>query len=139
MDHRTAVLSDEEFKQAFERCAIPNEAFKHRDHLRLAWVYIRASDQDTAIGRLTQSIRRYAHHHGAGGRYHETLTRAWARIVAVAVAETPQATEFDALLVAQPHLLDQTLRLRHFSPGVLWSDPARQRWVEPDLRPFPAS
>jgi hypothetical protein len=131
-------LSDSEFRHAFERCVIPNDAFRHRDHLRLAWIYLRESDQDTAIKRLTQSILRYAHYHGAGQKYHETLTQTWARIVGLAIAEAPQAPSIDELLTVHPHLLDQNLPLRHFSRDLLWSDPARRRWVDPDLRPFPS-
>ena len=137
MDDPTA-LTDEEFRQSLERGTIPNHAFRHRDHLRLAWIYLRESDLDTAVRRLRQSIKRYAQHQGAGHRYHETLTQAWARIVALAIAETPHADAFGALLAARAHLLDKNLPIKHFSPGLLWSDHARERWVEPDLRPFPA-
>lgn len=129
--------TDEAFRQSFERCAIPNHAFRHREHLRLAWIYLRESDLDTAVRRLSQSIKRYAEHHGAGRNYHDTLTRAWARIVALAIAETPHAHAFGTLLAVHPHLLDKDLPLKHFSAGVLWSDAARERWVDPDLRPFP--
>ena len=131
--------TDAEFRESLERCAIPNHAFRHRDHLRLAWIYLRETDLDTAAKRLSESIRRYARHHGSMQKYHETLTQAWARIVALAIAEAPSAVTFGALLSAHPHLLDKDLPLKHFSPGLLWSDDARARWVEPDLRPFPGS
>lgn len=129
--------TDEEFREALERCVIPNHAFRHRDHLRLAWIYLRGADLDTAGKRLSENIRRYARHHGSVQRYHETLTQAWARIVAVAIAETPGAGTFDALLSTHPHLLDKDLPLKHFSPALLWSARARERWVEPDRLPFP--
>ncbi len=136
MEKRTAP-ADDEFRRSFERCEIPNDAFRHRDHLRLAWIHLRESDLSTAATRVGQSIRRYAEHHGAARKYHETLSRAWVRIVALAIAETPGAAGFDDLLAARPHLLDKNLPLRHYSPGRLWKDAARERWVEPDLRPFP--
>jgi len=131
--------TDQEFRESLERCAIPNHAFRHRDHLRLAWIYLREADLDTAATRLSESIRRYARHHGSIQKYHETLTQAWAWIVALAIAEAPFAGTFDALLAAHPRLLDKDLPLKHFSPGLLWSHDARERWVEPDLRPFPGS
>jgi hypothetical protein len=34
-------LSDEEFAAAVERCEAPDDGFHHRDHLRLAWIYLR--------------------------------------------------------------------------------------------------
>jgi hypothetical protein len=124
---RLTPLSDEEFRHAFERCVIPNDTFRHRDHLRLAWIYLRESDLSAAIKRLTESILRYAHSWGAGWKYHETLTQTWARIVAFAIAETPQAATIDELLTVHPHLLDKDLPLRHFSRDLLWSGPARRR------------
>ena len=131
--------ADDEFRRSFERCEFPNDEFRHRDHLRLAWICLRESDLSTASARLGQSIRRYAEHHGVARKYHETLSRAWVRIVALAIAETPDAAGFDDLVAARPHLLDKKLPLRHYSPRRLWNDAARERWVEPDLRPFPGS
>ncbi len=56
MDDPTAQ-TDEEFRQSLERCTIPNHAFRHRDHLRLAWIYLHESDLDGAMRRLSQSIK----------------------------------------------------------------------------------
>jgi hypothetical protein len=131
--------TDDEFRESLERCEIPNHAFRHRDHLRLAWIYLREADLGPATKRLGETIRRYARHRGSSHRYHETLTQAWARIVALAIAETPGAGTFGALLASHPHLLDKDLPLKHFSPDLLWSDAARERWVDPDRRPFAAS
>lgn len=131
------TAADEEFRASFERCEIPNHAFRHRDHLRLAWIHLRRSDPDTASVLVGESIRRFAEHHSAGRKYHETLSRAWVRIVALAIAETPDARGFDALLEARPHLLDKKLPLKHYTPRRLWSDLAREQWTEPDLLPFP--
>ncbi len=131
------TAADDAFRQSFERCEIPNQAFRHRDHLRLAWIYVRQSGPEAAGMKVAQSIRRYAEHWGAGHRYHETLSRAWVRIVALAISEAPAATGFDDVVAAQPHLLDKTLPLRHYSAKRLWSDAARRSWIEPDLRQFP--
>jgi hypothetical protein len=88
-------------------------------NLRLAWIYIRQSDPDTAADRAGASIRRYARRHGVGDRYHDTLSRAWVRIVALAMTETAGAAGFEDLLAARPHLLDKRLPLKHS----LGSDP----------------
>jgi hypothetical protein len=128
--------ADEHFRLSLERCEIPNNAFRHRDHLRLAWIYLR-HDPETAARRVGESIRRFASHWGVGRKYHETLSHAWVRIVAIAIAETPDAADFESFVAVQPHLLDKKLPLRHYTPGRLWNDAAREGWVEPDLRPFP--
>jgi hypothetical protein len=110
--------------------------FRHRDHLRLAWLAVRESDRPIEV--VGDAIRRYAVEHGAAGRYHETLTAFWVRLVAHCVAVRPELDEFDEFLDAFSFLLDKTLAERHWSRETLWSDDARARWREPDLRPLPA-
>jgi hypothetical protein len=44
---------------------------------------------------------------------------------------------FEALLVAEPHLLDKWLPLRHWSREALFSVEARDHWQAPDLQPMP--
>ena len=34
-------MTDQEFAAAIETCRLPNAQFHHRDHLRLAWIYLR--------------------------------------------------------------------------------------------------
>jgi hypothetical protein len=33
-------MTDEEFLRAFEACELSNGCFHHRDHIRLAWIYV---------------------------------------------------------------------------------------------------
>ena len=34
-------MTDSEFVDSFEDCTLPSTAFHHRDHVRLAWIYLR--------------------------------------------------------------------------------------------------
>jgi hypothetical protein len=34
-------MTDDEFLQAFMNCTLPNDQFRHRDHLHLAWLLAR--------------------------------------------------------------------------------------------------
>ena len=60
-----------------ERCLLGKEEFHHRDHLTVAVVYLYASDLETAMDRMRQSLKRFAAHHNVTKLYHETLTRFW--------------------------------------------------------------
>jgi hypothetical protein len=71
-------------------------------------------------------------------KYHETITVAWARIVAHHVAADPAVCDFDAFVTRYPALLDKTLLARHYSGAALGSATARADWVAPDLVPLPA-
>ena|SRR5438445_6803077 len=75
-------MNDSEFVRAVERCEFPKESFHHRDHIRLAWIYLRQCDRGEAERRMADTIRRFAAHHGVTDKYHETITLAWMRLVA---------------------------------------------------------
>jgi len=118
-------MTDAEFLRAFEDTTL--EPFHHRDHLRVTWLYLRQYGEAETRLRLGPSILRYAAARNGAGKYHETITQAWVSLMAQALAE-----DFEAMLVAHPHLLDKNLLNRYYSPAVLQSPEARQRWVEPD-------
>ena len=55
-------MNDRDFVDAFEACAIPSRDFRHADHVRLAWIYLRERPVLEAIARFTTSLRRFAAH-----------------------------------------------------------------------------
>ena len=129
--------SDENFLRAFENLSFPADQFHHREHLRVAWLYLRSYDATRAAERMSAGIRRFANHHGATAKYHHTLTLFWMRLVAVAVVETPEGWAFEEFLAAHPELGDKNLPFQYYSPALLGGPSARDGWVEPDLQPLP--
>jgi hypothetical protein len=123
--------------------AVPNDLlgpegeFGHREHVRLAWRELREHDREVALARIETAIRHVAEAHGAPGKYHRTMTEAWAALVGYHLAEEPGLT-FDEFLDRFPGLLDGGLLKRHFSSELLATPAARATWVDPDLRPLPA-
>ena len=130
--------SDEDFLRAFENLSFPVDQFHHREHLRVAWLYLKSSDATRAGERMSAGIRRFANHHGATEKYHHTLTLFWMRLVAVALVETPEGCAFEEFLAAHPELCDKNLPRKYYSPDLLGALAARQGWVEPDLQPLPS-
>ena len=108
-------MSDAEFLAALENCTLPPAELNHRAHLRLALL---------AGARTPEIIRRYAASIGATGKYNETVTQFWMRAVRHHEGRLDE-------------LADKNLPLRHWSRELLWSDAARETWVEPDLHPLP--
>ena len=130
--------ADDAFVVAFLTGSLPPHQFHHRDHLRLAWVLVRLTGVDEATRRITSGIRYFATLHGQAGKYHETMTQFWVRIVAHAVAARPEITTFDAFLAAFPLLLEKDLPYRHWQRETMASPAARAQWVEPDMQALPA-
>ena len=130
-------MSDDDFVQAFLSGSLPNAQFHHRDHLRLTWLLVRRLGPAARSDAVASGIQRFAAHHGHAEKYHETMTRFWARLVAHLAVARPDLTDFDAFLAAFPHLLDKTLPYRHWRPETMSTATARAQWVEPDLLALP--
>ena len=124
-------MTDSEFLRAFDDTTL--EPFHHRDHLRVTFLYLRQFGEEGTRQRLGPAILRYAAARNGAQKYHETITQAWIRLVAAASA---QANDFEAMLAANPQLLDKNLLRRYYSPELLQSAEARQCWTEPDLGRF---
>jgi hypothetical protein len=129
--------SDRLYLRAFESGELPNTAFHHRDHVHLAWLYLRRDGYDVGSREVIDGIRAFAAAHGAADRFHETLTRFWIKLVQHLIEIFPLVDRFDDLLARFPLLTDKTIVYRHYSRVVLASPATRQGWVMPDLRPLP--
>ena len=112
-------------------------AFGHREHLQLAWSYLCVYSIDAAADSMVDAIRYLAHQHGADGKYHETITRAWVHCVAVH-RQRWGAASFEAFIQRNPDLLDAKLLEHFYSPELIRSESARATWTPPDLRGLPA-
>ena len=128
-------MTDQEFLTAFEQHTLPE--FPHRSHIRMAWLYLRANGWDRGQQQIRLGIQSLALALGAPGKYHETITLFWARVVDHAISCAPDIEDFDTFVERYPFLLNSKLHLTHYSRDLIASDSARQGWIEPDLRPLP--
>ena len=129
-------LSDDAFVRAFETCELPVEQFHHRDHLRLAWIYLHRYGRTDAGAYIAESIQRFAAHLGKPNLYHETITQAWLHLTAYA-AGLAGGGGFEDALAAYPSLLEKELLGKFYSPALLASAEARRDFAPPDIGPLP--
>ncbi len=130
-------MDDREFLRLFHEGSLPSEEFRHRGHLRLAWLVLSCHQRDEAENILGREIRRFAIASGAPSKYHDTLTRFWVRLVGHAMEYSPGVRSIDDLLAMFPFLIERSLPYRHWRGETLNSDRARAGWVEPDLVSLP--
>jgi hypothetical protein len=128
-------LGDADFIAAFESCTLPADLFHHRDHIRLAFLYLRRHPPLEALSCFTTGLRRYAASLGATTLYHETITWAYLLLIHERMQRHP-GTGFEAfakshadLFSRQPSVLE-----RYYLPETLTSDLARQTFLFPDAR-----
>lgn len=126
----TAVMNDREFVEALEACTLPSELFDHREHVRLAWLYLREQPLLEAMPRFITSLKRYAGSLGASGKYHETITYAFMFLIHERMQRTP-ADSFEEFAAASHDLFGPILKL-YYRAETLASDLARSTFVMPD-------
>lgn len=119
----------------FEDGTLAPAEFHHRDHVRLAWLYLEEEPPLKALARFTEGLKHFASRHGLEGLYHETITWAYLLLIHERRARTHGKTweEFEAgnadLLTWKPSVLD-----RYYRAETLASDLARRVFVMPDQR-----
>jgi hypothetical protein len=115
----------------------PGGAFRHREHIHLAYLAVQRYGPDQAAGAVAGWIRHLAAYQRAPQKFHATVTRAWVEIVAHHMAAAPPIADFADFAARHPALLDKRLLTRHYSSRALASPAAKAGWVEPDLAAFP--
>jgi hypothetical protein len=123
-------VDDREFVALFEDCTLPPSQFHHRNHVRLAWLYLKEAPLLDALTRFRNSIQRYAGSLGAAAKYHETITFAFLFLIHERM-QRADAASFDEFAEANGELFDRIL-LRYYSEEALASELARRVFVMPD-------
>lgn len=135
------TIPDDKLWSRFHAASLPAADWTHHAHLRVAWMYSRRHALDDAHILMRVGIIRLNASHGlvetpARG-YHETMTRAWLRLVAAAMRSAPEHETSLSFLEAHAARLGKDAPLRHYTRERLLSTEARARFVEPDLLPLP--
>lgn len=137
------MTKDEAFLRAFEARRWPLEQWHHRDHIKLAYLYLCRFSLDEAAAWIRNGIKSHNEAHNIKDSptsgYHETMTQAWLRLVDVILREYGPADNADAFFEQHPELSQKkTLRL-FYSCERFMSAQAKVSFVEPDLAPLPVS
>jgi hypothetical protein len=132
-------MSDDEFLAAFEARTI--REFHHRDHIKVAYLYLRRHPLEDAITKVRTGLQALAVAWGAPvddleKGYHETMTQAWVRLVNLRLTARAAAESADAFCDQQPQLMLKNLLQSFYSRERLFTWEAKRDFVEPDLAPF---
>ena len=134
----TADLSDDEFVGRLTSFTLPIDQFHHYDHVRLAWIYLRREEIDAATERMVRTLQSLGlHHRGHLNNYHDTVTRAFMRLVSAHIRMTPAIDTFEKFASAHPMLFGKDALHAFYSRELLDSQPARTGWIDPDIKPLP--
>ncbi len=126
-------MTYEQVIERFERGGIPNDAFHHADHVRLAFAYLCQHPVLDALNRFSSALKAFATAHGKAQLYHETITCAYFFLIHERMAASEGAT-WEEFARDNPDLFrwkDGILN-RYYRDATLKSDLARKLFLLPD-------
>ena len=140
MPRLTAAELDE-LVERFRARTLPKGEWTHRTHLTVGTWHVHRYGAEEALGLLRSGIIRLNEAHGTVNSdtsgYHETITRAYVRLIADFLAARPGVPVADGVdaLLGSP-LAARTALFQYYSEARLMSVSARRGWLEPDLAPL---
>ena len=88
---------------AFESAQVGPAGFRHREHLRVAWCYLRELPVEAALSRYLHHLRALTVALGVPGKLDVELTRRYFQRLAEAMLASP-GLDFEALLAGHAAL-----------------------------------
>lgn len=138
--HRSEVersdleISDQELIERFERLTLPLESFHHREHVRVAFLYLQQYPAQKALQAFCESLRRFAEAYGKANLYHETISWAYVFLIQERMARAGNAQSWEEFARNNADLLawKDGILSRMYRAETLASDLAKKIFVFPD-------
>jgi len=127
-------MTDDEFIASFESGILPNESFHHRDHVRMAFLYLRRYPPLQALERFSAALERFAAANGKPQLYNETITWAFMFLIRERLARAGRDQAWDEFSAANADLLtwkDNVLK-KYYREETLASELAKTTFLFPD-------
>ena len=127
-------MTENDLIESFENCTLPPESFPHREHVRLAWLYLHKYSALEALAKFCVGLKRFSAALGKADRYHETITWAYLLLIRERMARTGGICNWEEFAAANADLLDwQTNILKqYYLAETLNSALAKQVFIFPD-------
>ena len=127
-------MDDEQLVAAFESGQEPPGGFHHREHVRVAWHYLRQHALPDALVRFSNALRAFATAQGKPGLYHETITTDYVLLINERLDDRSRELSWNDFAALNPDLFSwkPSILDRYYRPDTLTSDKARRTFVMPD-------
>lgn len=127
-------LSDDELVRKFEDRTLSGADFSHRNHVRLAWIYLHEAEPLDALARFSANLKRFAASLGKANLYHETITFAYFFLVHERIRQSEERQTWEDFVESNLDLLtgQKAILTKYYRAETLASDFARNVFVLPD-------
>jgi hypothetical protein len=135
-NHYRSEAEIEKVVNDFELCRTGKDDFHHSQHLIVAVTYLDFHSLEAVRLMMKEALLRFLNHHGVDPKmYNETLTVFWLEMVARVLKELPTGTSLvEKCNRTLESLNNPKLALEFYSEELLWSELARESFVQPDLK-----
>jgi hypothetical protein len=130
-------VNDVEFIARFEDGTLPGENFHHRDHVRMAWLYLSRYPLLEAVVKFSDALKRFATAHGKPNLYHQTITWSYLFLINERRERLGVNQSWQKFAEANGDLFewhDGGILSKYYRSETLQSEFARQVFVLPDQR-----
>ncbi len=125
---------DKQFLESFEQCSLGGKCWTHAAHVRIGWIILETSNNfDEALTRLRSGIMKFNSTQNSIG-YHETITVAFARIIA---SRRNAGGTWKIFSEVHTDLFQKNCLEEFYSAESLKSNEARKNFIEPDRAKLP--
>ena len=126
-------MDDAALVRLFEAGESPPGGFHHRDHVRVAWWYLRDCQLPEALARFVTGLQRFAAAQGKPDLFHETITTAYLLLINERLADGRDLV-WDEFAARNPDLLTwkPSILARYYREETLSSPRAKRTFVMPD-------
>jgi hypothetical protein len=114
----------------FEAGTLDPASFGHREHLFVAWHYLKELSLEDALARYVRHLRALTIKLGVPRKFHATITWTFMLLLHDAM-QNDRGVPFETLLAKHPELLEKRTLLRLYDQSQLDSPEARERYVLP--------
>ena len=127
-------MNDAELLEGFEKCTLANTAFRHEDHIRVAFLYLSRFPIVQTLQRFRDSLVRFAETHGKTDLYNETVTWAYILLIRERMARAGREQNWPEFKATNPDLFDRSRDIlnRYYRPETLGSPLAKSTFLFPD-------
>ncbi len=127
-------MRSEELIAGFEACTLSPDSFHHREHVQVAWFYLRTNGLLDALTKFSKNLQRFAAAHGHENLYHETTTWAFFFLIHERMRREVNQLNWEEFAASNADLFDwkNNILQNYYRDETLRSDLARRIFIFPD-------
>lgn len=127
-------MNEEEFFEQFETAVLDASIFDHKNHVKMAWIYLKKFELPEAMINFSKALKNFAKVNGAENLYHETITFAYLILINERLRIAEKQASWEEFIKDNPDLFDRkdNILKKYYHEETIKSVFAKKVFVFPD-------